>query len=124
MGTGLAVLVQPVMVKEFSLAEMIATWALVNGIFQIVAAVHLRRIVGGEWLLALSGIASIGLGALFTLFPNAKELAIILGIGAYAFVFGVLLVALGLRLRSRRPRAPAPRAAVPEQAWASVKMFF
>jgi uncharacterized membrane protein HdeD (DUF308 family) len=118
MGTGLVALAWPGVMEQFSLSELVAPWALVTGVLGMIAAVRLREGIGGEWLLALSGAVSIALGALLALFPNAKEVAVILGIGAYALVFGVLLIALGLRLRSRRPQAPA--AAAPEQAWADL----
>jgi uncharacterized membrane protein HdeD (DUF308 family) len=120
MGTGSTALVRPVVMEGFALSELTAPWALVTGVLGVIGAARLRKVIGGEWLLALSGAVSIALGALLALFPNAKELAVILGIGAYAFVFGVLLIALGLRLRSRRLQALAPRAAAPEQAWADL----
>ncbi|MGH7766537.1 MAG: HdeD family acid-resistance protein [Candidatus Binatia bacterium] len=119
-GTGLTALVRPAVMEEFALGELIAPWALVTGVLGVIAAVRLRKVIVGEWLLALSGAVSFALGALLALFPNAAELAVILGIGAYAFVVGVLLIALGLRLRSRRLQAPAPPAAPPEQAWADL----
>src|SRR5262245_13474841 len=35
---------------------IIAFWAMVRGILQIVAAIELRRILRNEWLLALAGV--------------------------------------------------------------------
>ena len=60
-----------------------------------------------EWLLALSGVASLLFGILALLLPLAGAVAIALGIGIYALVFGVLLIGLGFRLRSwtRTPHA-------------------
>jgi uncharacterized membrane protein HdeD (DUF308 family) len=57
-------------------------------------------VITGEWLLALSGILSIGLGIILVLFPLPGALAVVLWIGAYAIVSGSLLIALGFRLRS------------------------
>src|SRR5919198_3297421 len=37
---------------------IIAAWALVTGVFELVAAVRLRRVIQNEWLLVLGGIAS------------------------------------------------------------------
>jgi uncharacterized membrane protein HdeD (DUF308 family) len=82
-----------------ALVYLVAAWALVTGTSEIVAAVRLRHYVEGEWLLLMSGIASILLGALMIIAPFAGMLAITLWIGAYAVVSGVLLIALGIRLR-------------------------
>lgn len=77
---------------------LIAAWAIVTGIFEIVAAIQLRKYIRGEWLLALAGVASLVFGILLFVNPFAGALAVIWLIGVYAIVFGVLLIALGLRL--------------------------
>jgi uncharacterized membrane protein HdeD (DUF308 family) len=82
---------------------LIATWALVTGVFELVSAARLRRHVRGEMLLALSGVASLALAGLMFLLPLAGISAISLWIGAYALVFGALLSGLGLRLRRLIP---------------------
>ena len=93
-------------ITALALLYVIAAWALVTGAFEIAAAIRLRKAITGEWLLALSGIFSIALGVLLVLFPGPGALAVTIWIGAYAFVFGALLFALGLRLRGLgSPRA-------------------
>jgi uncharacterized membrane protein HdeD (DUF308 family) len=96
------------------LLYLIAARALVAGVLEIVAAIRLRKVMTDEWLLALSGVASVVFGALLIVFPGAGALALVLWIGAYALLAGGLLVALGLRLRSwdkSSARQPAPRTA-------------
>jgi uncharacterized membrane protein HdeD (DUF308 family) len=83
------------------LLAFIAAWSLVMGIFQIIAAVRLRKSIENEWLLGLSGLLSIIFGVLMLINPGAGALAVIWVIGAYAVLFGVLLIALGIKLRSR-----------------------
>ena len=83
------------------LLAFIAAWSLVMGIFQIIAAVRLRKSIENEWLLGLSGLLSIIFGVLMLINPGAGALAVIWVIGAYAILFGVLLIALGVKLRSR-----------------------
>jgi uncharacterized membrane protein HdeD (DUF308 family) len=87
-------------ITALALLYLIAAWSLVTGIMEVGAAVRLRKVITGEWLLALSGILSIGLGVLLALFPLPGALAVVLWIGAYAIVSGSLLIALGFRLRS------------------------
>jgi uncharacterized membrane protein HdeD (DUF308 family) len=92
-------------ITALALLYLIAAWALVTGVLEIAAAIRLRKIISDEWLLALSGVASVAFAVVLMLFPAAGALAVVLWIGAYAFVFGALLIALGLRLRSLgRPR--------------------
>lgn len=87
-------------ITALTLVYVIAAWALITGVFEIAAAVRLRKVLPGEWLLALSGFASLILGILMIAVPLAGALAIALWVGVYALVFGALLIALGLRLRS------------------------
>ena len=84
------------------LIYLIAFWAVFTGILEIVAAIRLRNEITNEWFLALGGLLSIGLGILLFLQPAAGSLAIIWMIAGYALVFGILLVILGIRLRSWR----------------------
>lgn len=109
---GIVTLVWPG-ITALALLYVIAAWALLTGAFEIAAAIRLRKVITGEWLLVLSGIASIGLGILLMIFPGPGALVMMLWIGAYAFVFGILLIVLSLRLRSLgKSRTPhAARAA-------------
>lgn len=79
---------------------LIAAWAIVTGVFEIAAAIQLRKEIKGEWLLGLAGAASVLFGVAMFLNPAAGALAVVWLIGVYAIFFGVLLVALGLRLHS------------------------
>ena len=87
-------------ITAIALVYVIAAWALVTGVFEIAAAVRLRQVITGEWLLILSGIASIIFGFLAIALPLVGALAIALGIGIYAVIFGTLLIALGFKLRN------------------------
>ena len=96
---GLVTLFWPA-ITAVALIFVIAAWAIVIGILELVAAVRLRPQIQGEWLLVLSGVASLVFGVLVTIAPLAGALVIALWVGAYAMVSGVLLVLLGIRLRS------------------------
>ncbi|HZJ43342.1 MAG TPA: DUF308 domain-containing protein, partial [Pyrinomonadaceae bacterium] len=81
------------------LLGLIAGWAIITGVIEIVAAVQLRKEIQGEWLLALGGITSVLFGVLLLLNPGAGALAVLWLIGIYAILFGIILVLLGIKLR-------------------------
>jgi uncharacterized membrane protein HdeD (DUF308 family) len=87
-------------ITALALVYVIAAWAVVTGCFEIAAAIRLRRVISGEWLLVLSGALSLVFGILLVISPIAGALVIALWVGVYALIFGVIMVALGLRLRS------------------------
>ncbi|HEY1370964.1 MAG TPA: HdeD family acid-resistance protein [Candidatus Binatia bacterium] len=87
-------------ITAVALLYVIAAWALITGALEIAEAIRLRKVIDNEWLLVLSGIVSIALGVLLAMFPGPGALAVVLWIGAYALIFGILLVGLGFRLRS------------------------
>jgi uncharacterized membrane protein HdeD (DUF308 family) len=81
------------------LLVLIAAWAIVTGMIEIVLAVRLRRVIEGEAWLALAGVVSILFGVVVVLFPAAGALSVVWLIGSFAMAFGVFLVLLGWRLR-------------------------
>jgi uncharacterized membrane protein HdeD (DUF308 family) len=95
---GLIAIVRPGL-AAFALIAVIAAWAILTGILEIAAAIRLRREITNEWMLAFAGFVSIVLGVLLFFQPAAGGLVITLMIGAYALIFGIVLVILGLRLR-------------------------
>jgi uncharacterized membrane protein HdeD (DUF308 family) len=80
-----------------ALVYLVGIWAVLTGIFEVVAGFELP--FSKDWLLALAGIASIVFGVLVFANPGSGALAIVWLIGAYALVFGVTLLVFGLRLR-------------------------
>lgn len=89
-------------ITAFTLVYVIAAWAIATGIMEIATAIRLRRVIAGEWLLALSGVASILFGVLLALFPREGALTLVTFIGGYAIIVGILLIALGVRMRKLR----------------------
>jgi uncharacterized membrane protein HdeD (DUF308 family) len=87
-------------ITALALVYVIAAWAVVTGCLEIAAAIRLRRVISGDWLLVLSGALSLVFGILLVISPVAGALVVALWVGAYALIFGVIMLALGLRLRS------------------------
>jgi uncharacterized membrane protein HdeD (DUF308 family) len=59
-----------------ALVYVVGFWAIVTGLLEIVAAIRLRDVVSGEWLMGLSGALSIIFGVLVVAQPNAGALAL------------------------------------------------
>ena len=98
LGIGLLTLFAPGAVAVAWL-YLIAAWAVVTGILEIILAIRLRKAIEGELFVILTGILSIVLGVVLFMLPLAGLIAWVWLIGAYSIVFGVLLLGLAFRLR-------------------------
>lgn len=87
-------------ITAIALLSVIAAWAILMGAAEIVAAIRLRKVMTGEWALVLAGILGIAFGLLMIAWPGAGALAMVLWIGGYALLAGILLIALAFELRS------------------------
>ena len=92
------------------LLYIIAFWAILTGVLEIVAAVRLRRAIQNEWGLLIGGALSVLFGLVLVVAPGAGALAVVWIIAAYAVVFGIALLALAWRLRGHAQRLGGPRA--------------
>jgi uncharacterized membrane protein HdeD (DUF308 family) len=86
-------------ITTLALVLLIASWAIVNGVFEIVNAIRLRKLIQNEWLLVLAGVLSVFFGIAVLIQPKVGVLALIWWMGGFAIVFGVLLIGLAFRMR-------------------------
>ena len=73
-------------------------WAIVSGVLMLSAAFRLDA-AHGRWLLALGGAASVLWGMMLLIAPVPGAVIMTWWLGAYALMFGVVLLSLGFRLR-------------------------
>src|SRR5215510_8401390 len=95
---------------------LIALWAIITGVFEIITAIRLRHEIGGEWMMTLIAILSMAFGLLLLAFPVTGALSVILMIRAFVFAIGALMIALAFKLRSLRSpggEIPSVRHAAP-----------
>lgn len=95
---GLIALIFPAYAAQV-LVILIAAWAIVTGVLEIVAAIRLRELISGEVWMGLAGVASILFGVILLVFPAAGALSLVWLISSFAIVFGIFLILLGWRLR-------------------------
>ena len=88
---------------------LIAAWAIVSGGLMTAAGFRLN-IEHGRWWLVLGGLLSLAYGVLLIITPLIGAVVLTWWLGAYALVFGVALVILSLKLRSRQHERVSPTA--------------
>lgn len=114
-GAGTFALIWPLIPRELVLA--IATWGLLTGVMELMAAVRVPPRGAGRWFLATGGLCSLSLSGLILALPHAMTPSLVRIIGAYAVIFGISLgvaaLAFGEALlqesgpdRSRLPMIP------------------
>ena len=91
-------------VTAHALLYIIAAWAIITGIFEIVAAIEFRRALSDMWLLGLAGALSFALGIVLAAAPDTGLISLVWLLGGYALVFGVLYMIAGFRLEQFETR--------------------
>lgn len=93
-------------ITTLTLLLLIAAWAIVSGVSEIVMAFRLRKVIRGEWMMVLAGTLSFLLGVLLIARPALGALAVVWWIGGFALAFGGLLLALSFRMKHLMDRTP------------------
>lgn len=96
---GLVALVWPGLTAGVLLI-IIAAWAIVAGVLQIVAAVRLRKVIVNEWFYVVTGVLTVLLGVIMFASPGSGVLALVVTIGIFAILWGVVLLLFSFRLRA------------------------
>ncbi|HXV44272.1 MAG TPA: HdeD family acid-resistance protein [Anaerolineae bacterium] len=86
-------------ITALALLWVIAAWAILTGILEIVAAIRLRQEIENEWWLGLAGLASIIFGVLLVIWPESGLVTISWLVGFYASAFGISMLMVGFRLQ-------------------------
>jgi uncharacterized membrane protein HdeD (DUF308 family) len=79
---------------------LIASWAILTGVLELVAPLSFPMSFGRGLLSALSGIVSIAFGVLIAAQPAAGLLAVAWMIGVYAIIVGIMHLAVYFESRS------------------------
>jgi uncharacterized membrane protein HdeD (DUF308 family) len=79
-----------------ALVLLFAAYALVDGVFAIVAAVRAARHHARSWPLLLEGILDLGIAAIAFLWPMTALVALIYLIAIWAVITGIALIAAGI----------------------------
>jgi uncharacterized membrane protein HdeD (DUF308 family) len=78
---------------------LVATWAIVGGITQVMTAIRLRQVLENEFWMGLGGVVSIIFGVGLLLFPLAGVVTLTWLVTTYAIVYGAMQIMLGFQLR-------------------------
>jgi uncharacterized membrane protein HdeD (DUF308 family) len=95
---GLLAIANPLAAAQ-ALVLLLAAWLVVAGIYRIAFAIRVRKHVRGEWLIILSGVLAIALGAMFAMNPLSGLVIIKLWIGAFALIYGIVQIVAAFRIR-------------------------
>ena len=98
-------------ITALTLLYVVAFWAIAMGVFQVVAAIALRREIEGEFWMGLGGVASVIFGILLIVSPGTGLVALVWLVGFWAIVFGGSNLGLAYRLYSLKAALDKPAAA-------------
>jgi uncharacterized membrane protein HdeD (DUF308 family) len=86
-------------ITAVALLWVIAFWAILVGILQLLTAWRLRAELTNEWMFVLAGLLSMALGVLLAVRPDVGALAVVAWIGIFAIAWGVALSILAFRVK-------------------------
>jgi uncharacterized membrane protein HdeD (DUF308 family) len=86
------------------LLTFIGAWSIVRGIFEIAGAIAVRKEIDNEWMLILGGAISVLFGLYVLIFPGEGALAILVVIGIWSIIAGVMMIGFAFRLRRHSVR--------------------
>ncbi len=81
------------------LAYFIAFIALFLGVLGIITGIRLRKEIKGEWSMILGGLLAVIFGIILLANPQASIISLIVVMGVFAIVDGLVLVFFALKLR-------------------------
>ena len=99
LGVGVAAVMYPG-ITAVVIVALVAWWAIIAGVIQFVVAVELRKVIENDWLLIVGALLSILFGFLLLWRPLAGILTLTWLFGFYALLYGILMLGLGLRMKS------------------------
>src|SRR5688572_26452733 len=82
-----------------SLVALFAAYTLLGGVAWVSAAIRHRKTDKDWWLILMLGLVSIGAGVIAVVHPELTALALVLLMGAYALLIGILEIVVAIRLR-------------------------
>jgi uncharacterized membrane protein HdeD (DUF308 family) len=81
-------------------AVIVGIWAVIAGLVQLVASIDLRKVIGSGWAWGVvSGALTLILGILLLVWPKSSITALVWVLGIWAFVAGIVLIAIGFQVR-------------------------
>lgn len=95
---GLIFIIMPGFIVSFTM-YFLAFWALIAGVFMIVTAIKLRKVIENEWFTIFNGIITIIFGILIfaNVFVSAQALVMIFGF--YAIISGIIMIVLSFKVK-------------------------
>ena len=93
--------------------QVVALWGFVTGTLEVLSGLVLARRAAAHWFLVAAGAWSLFLAVLVLSLPHALTQGLVIAIGVYALVFGVLVSLAAFRLRrvvSQMPMATVGQA--------------
>jgi len=96
---GVVALVWPA-ITALAFLYLLAAWAILIGIVELVVPLSFPMSFGRAVLMALAGLVSIVFGMLIAAQPSSGLLAVVWLIGVYAIVYGVMYIVMYFQSRS------------------------